>query len=687
MFTTKLEIDFAASGDVTNMTLGFKTVNGETYEVLDPKPEPDLTEEAKTELHTLSFVNSGHKGNLRIGFNSPDKVKIEFRGKLRVEAKFLKDALEDIGGHPDLSQSETESVTKLIQQAAAISDKYYQEGETLAKGRSEVRNEPNPEFFTGDQKIYWISGQDDAMRELTQLAAGEIRNLALQNPDKPLSYEEIETHLSKYPETVSKLNNQKVERPHFYEIAQAENIPLDQDSQDIFNEAEQTFRRILQGESTDDVEVSMDLKSLHRRSVVAVLKWLANTAELSESTHPFERARAREFLDTFTDVFFSRLGGKEVFDTFADMIEKRVARTMKDQQIPVPEIVIVPVLTGADLTGRYVKERLKEKGVRFQPLLLNHAMMHAMGRRVVGENHQLTEEGKEQVLAYLRQEKLIAEGVRSVIFIDLGRTGTFHELLKPVFKESEVLSDLLVINHSGYSIYSNSSKFMAQGLNDGAWSKRFGEGQWFGAVLDNGFEAGLEAPFYQVLSESGTLSTPTRPTPRPWFHELAIKKFEKYAALSVQWESRLSLQKQLSADIKGFMHDVSLMKVTQAVKIIKGELQEQVNEAAVASAFTAMEKLIVNLAIPSVGYWGEGEAPYVKEFKESFRDVKGFEFKEQFVQGWILRYPGIEGLRQAAADITEVFGEHESELMEAVDQATARLQELGLNQEKERLLS
>lgn len=333
-------------------------------------------------------------------------------------------------------------------------------------------------------------------------------------------------------EEVLKLsNNRKIEQiPDLIIIS---GVDIDTSKEDRVATAKELFNQMMTTplEEVDDA-IRKLRDSRYRRSAIIALKWLANVTELRGVEFKGKRIRAKFALKRFSEMFFSEFGGKEMLDVFSEMVIGRIQEGMK-KGLKAEEMVVVPLLTSGEQIGQYLDIKLRGTKVALKPLLFTTAMSIAFGRTThekIFRANMFTEEGKEHALRYLRQEGILADKIKHIIFVDTGMSGSFGKLFNLALQDMDVSEELLLIDHADYE-RAGIEKEWAYGLNEEmAWIEREKELRWMCIMLDHVFEHSEESPSHNITGiPEGIISAERRPTHHPWFASFSKNMFEEMA--------------------------------------------------------------------------------------------------------------------------------------------------------------
>ncbi len=127
------------------------------------------------------------------------------------------------------------------------------------------------------------------------------------------------------------------------------------------------------------------------------------------------------------------------------------------------EITIVPMLTGADHLGKWVRTRLKLKGenLKFSDLLLTSAMCQNLSYFTDVDTIFLTSDSKGLLVNHLKKSNVISQKTRHVLIIDTGFAGSIMEFLRHAFNKP-VKGECLLLAHNFFGAFQG---YLASGLN------------------------------------------------------------------------------------------------------------------------------------------------------------------------------------------------------------------------------
>ncbi|MFH0753116.1 MAG: hypothetical protein V2A70_00950 [Candidatus Omnitrophota bacterium] len=279
-----------------------------------------------------------------------------------------------------------------------------------------------------------------------------------------------------------------------------------------------SLKDVLSGAKSN--EVVFDALTLQDPNISnTLLKWLGNVAELNE--HPQAQAKAKDFLIYFTNRTLQE--NKDILDGYAEFIINKTEEAKA--KVGSDGVSVAVMLTGAELLGRFLKQKTKALGnpIDFKPLLLTTAMVQNLELFYDAGTPFLTGQSIRILERYLQQEGVITSKTQQIIFIDTGFLGSLNNFTRKVYER--IPREYLILSHdkSGPPWLAN----LAKGLND--------EPQWQSAderlhrlalIIDDGFEASTTSPVR--FNEQG-FPDEVMPTARPWMHEMMARQFEALA--------------------------------------------------------------------------------------------------------------------------------------------------------------
>ncbi len=355
---------------------------------------------------------------------------------------------------------------------------------------------------------FWASAQNPRLRQLTERAS-DIAAKFVAQADVPPRFAVLQKFLQNDPDSIARLDFEKLEYYQIYEVARYAAIVLADDGCDFYDDALNQFRRLLGGRRGDsDNQTSLErLRNCQAKKMVLILKWLANVAEGVVAVDVALRDKARVCLvDTIAAILTDRRT-REALEAFSDLVRRVALRAASDCGRGRKDVLIVPLLLGAEYLGNFMAGRLLSLGMGVRPLLLTRAMVYGFG---------MERDDKAATRRYLREWGLKEGSGQHLVFVDAGRRGTLREFLGPVLAEFGVTSSLVLLYHE---YFREDDRHLAIGLNDEPqWTHRGAELEWFTCFFDDGLEHEWQSPKYRLAWENGCPKAEMHRTPRPWFH-------------------------------------------------------------------------------------------------------------------------------------------------------------------------